>query len=109
MMAMMVLPIDPSHTLVVLGGPMPQFKDRQAGVRATDRDSGIPLVSVQLALPVEGGSAQVLRVTLPEPGVPAGLVVGGTVRATGLVFLSGEKGGRVWQMFRAAAISEVKK
>lgn len=41
MMAMMVLPIDPSQTLVVLGGAMPQFKDRQAGVRATDRDSGV--------------------------------------------------------------------
>jgi hypothetical protein len=36
-------------------------------------------------------------------------VVGGTVKATGLVFLSGEKGGRVWQMFRAVASSEVKK
>jgi len=88
---------------------MPQFKDRQAGVRATDRDSGIPLVSVQFALAVEGGSAQALRVTLPEPGVPAGLAVGGTVRAAGLVLLSGEKDGRVWQMFPAAAISEVKK
>jgi hypothetical protein len=66
-------------------------------------------VSVQVALPVDGGSAQVLRVTLPEPGVAAGLVVGGVVKATGLTFMSGEKGGRVWQMFRATALTEVKK
>ena len=105
---MMVLPIDPSHTWWCSAARCRSSRTvrRGCGPRTATAD---PLVSVQLALPVEGGSAQVLRVTLPEPGVPAGLVVGGTVKATGLVFLSGEKGGRVWQMFRAAAISEVKK
>jgi hypothetical protein len=106
---MMVLPIDSSRPLVVLSAAVPQFKDRATGVRATDRDSGALLVSVQVALPVDGGSAQVLRVTVPEPGVPAELVVGGVVKATGLTYLSGEKGGRSWQMFRAMALTEVKK
>jgi hypothetical protein len=50
----------------------------------------------------------VLRISLPEPGVPKGLAVGQMVRASELVFVSGEKNGRTWQIFRAASLTAVK-
>jgi hypothetical protein len=59
-------------------------------------------------LPVDGGAPQVLRVAVPQPGVPDGLTMGSMVKATGLVFLTGEKNGRTWQMFRASAVTAVK-
>lgn len=105
---MLVLPIDASRPLLVLAEPVPQFKDRANGVIATDRDTGAPLADVSLALPVDGGAPQVLRVSVPQPGVPAGLSMGSMVKATGLLFMTGEKNGRTWQMFRAQALAAVK-
>lgn len=67
---MLVLPIDGSQTLLVLAVPAPQFKDKANGVAATDRVTGAPLVEVPLALTVEGGQPQVLRVSVPQPSVP---------------------------------------
>jgi hypothetical protein len=104
---MLVLPIDGSHTLLVLAVPVPQFKDKANGVVATDRVKGSPLVEVPLALTVEGGQPQVLRVSVPQPGVPRDLV-GQGVRASGLTFVTGEKNGRVWQIFRASTLTAVK-
>jgi len=105
---MLVLPIDTARPLLVLGEPVPQFRDRANGVIATDRDTGAPLAEVSLALPVEGGAPQLMRVSLPQPGVPAGLAMGALVKATGLLFLTGEKNGRTWQIFRAQALTAVK-
>lgn len=105
---MLVLPLDTSRPLLVLAAPTPQFKDRAAGVVATDRDTGAPLADVSLALPVDGGAPTVLRVTVPQPGIPEGLTMGSLVKAAGLVFLTGEKNGRTWQMFRAASVQAVK-
>jgi hypothetical protein len=105
---MMVLPIDTTRPLLVLDKPQPRFKDRANGVAATDRVSGAPLVEVALALSVEGGQPQLLRVSVPQPGVPKDLAMGQQVKATGLVFVSGEKDGRHWQMFQAAALTAVK-
>jgi hypothetical protein len=105
---MLSLPLDTSVSLLVLAAPVPQFKDRAAGVVATDRDTGAPVSEISLALPVDGGGPQVLRVAVPAPGIPDGLVMGSLVKATGLVFLTGEKNGRTWQMFRARAVTAVK-
>jgi hypothetical protein len=105
---MLVLPIDTSRPLLVLAPPTPQLKDRANGVVATDRDTGQPLADLSLALPVDGGTPTVLRVTVPQPGIPEGLTMGSQVKATGLLFLTGEKNGRTWQMFRASAITAVK-
>ena len=69
---MLVLPIDGSRALLVLATPVPQYKDRSAGIVATDRVTGAPLVEVPVALTVDGGQPQVLRISLPEPGVPKG-------------------------------------
>lgn len=105
---MLILPIDTTKALLVLAPPAPQFKDRANGVVATDRDTGAPLAEISLALPMNGGSAQVLRVTVPQLGMPDGLAMGSLVKATGLVFLTGEKNGRTWQMFRVSAVTAVK-
>ncbi|WP_430791333.1 hypothetical protein [Actinoplanes sp. G11-F43] len=105
---MLVLPVDGSHMLLVLAGPVPQFKDKANGVAATDRVSGAPLVEVPVALTLEGGQPQVLRVSVPQPAVPKDLAVGQMVRASGLMFVSGEKNGRTWQIFRASALTAVR-
>ncbi|MEO3781639.1 hypothetical protein ABGB16_33705 [Micromonospora sp. B11E3] len=106
---MLVLPIDGSQTLLVLAVPVPQFKDKANGVAATDRVTGAPLVEVPLALTVEGGQQpQLLRVSVPQPAVPKDLAVGQMVKASGLTFVTGEKNGRAWQIFRASALTAVK-
>jgi hypothetical protein len=105
---MLVLPIDGRGALLVLAPPAPQFKDKTNGIAATDRTTGAPLVEVPMALTVEGGQPQVLRVSVPQPNVPKDLAVGQMVRASGLMFVSGEKNGRAWQIFRASALTAVK-
>ncbi|MBT8228236.1 MAG: hypothetical protein HKP61_01725 [Dactylosporangium sp.] len=105
---MLVLPIGGSHTLLVLAVPVPRFGDKASGVVATDRVTGVPLVEVPLALTVDGGQPQVLRVSLPQPGVPKDLGVGQVVRASGLTFVTGETNGRAWQIFRAVSLTVVK-
>lgn len=105
---MLVLPIDGSGALLVLASPAPQYKDKTNGIAATDRDTGAPLVEVPVALTVAGGTPQVLRISVPQPAVPRDLAVGQMVRASGLMFVSGEKNGRAWQIFRASALTVVK-
>lgn len=105
---MLVLPLDTSRPLLVLAPPTPQFKDRANGVVATDRDTGAPLSEVSLAMPTDTGTPQVMRVAVPAPGIGDNLTMGTLVKVSGLVFLTGEKNGRTWQMFRASAIAAVK-
>jgi hypothetical protein len=105
---MLVLPIDGSGALLVLASPAPQYKDKTNGVLATDRTTGAPVVEVPVALTVEGGQPQVLRISAPQPSVPKDLVVGQMVRASGLMFIAGEKNGRAWQIFRVSALTAVK-
>lgn len=105
---MLVLPIDSSRPLLVLGPAVDQFKDRVNGVIATDRQTGAPLVEVSVALTGDGAAPQVLRVSVPKPGVPASLAMGHLVKATGLTFITGDKAGRSWHMFRATALTPAK-
>ncbi|HEX5144953.1 MAG TPA: hypothetical protein VFW21_13895 [Mycobacterium sp.] len=103
---MLVLPIE-SRTLLVLMAPVAQFKDKDKQEPATDRGTGAPLVEVSVAL-TDGGGPQVLRVSVPQPGVPKDLGVGSLVSPTGLTLIAGEKNGRAWQIFRASALTAVK-
>jgi hypothetical protein len=105
---MLVLPIDGSGALLVLASPAPQYKDKTNGIVATDRTTGAPLVDVPVALTVEGGQPQVLRISVPQPNVPKDLAVGQMVRASGLTYVAGEKNGRAWQIFRASALTAVR-
>lgn len=105
---MFVLPLDTSQTLLVLAAPAAQMKDRANGVVATDRDTGVPLMEVSVALTLDGGQPQVLRVSVPKPGCPDSLAMGHLVKATGLTFITGDKAGRAWHMFKASALTAVK-
>ena len=105
---MLTLPLESSLTLLVLSEPRPQYKDRANGVMAVDRDTNAPLVTMDLALPMPGGRPQMLQVSIPQPGIPEGLSVGTSVRATGLTYMSGEKNGRRWEIYRASAVTPLK-
>jgi hypothetical protein len=100
---MLVLPIE-SRPLLVLMPPVAQFKGRDKKEPATDRDTGAPLMEVTVAL-TDASGPQVLRVSVPQPGVPKDLTTGSMVKATGLTLISGEKNGRAWQIFRAASVT----
>lgn len=102
---MLVLPIDASRPVLVLAPPVPQFKDRERKEPATDRETGAALVEVAVSLSPDTGGPQVLRVSVPQPGVPKDLAMGQLVKATGLTLIAGEKNGRAWQMFRASALT----
>jgi hypothetical protein len=105
---MLVLPVDGSRPLLILKPPEPQFKDKEKKVPVTDRVTGAPMVEVPVALTMDEGMPQLLRVAVPAPGVPANLVVGAHVKATGLTFITGEKNGRSWMVFKASALTPVK-
>jgi hypothetical protein len=105
---MLVLPIDGSRPLLILKAPEPQFKDKDRKVPVTDRATGAPMVEVPVALTLDDGPPQLLRVSVPQPGIPAGVAVGVHVKATGLTFITGEKDGRSWSIFRASALTLMK-
>jgi hypothetical protein len=92
---MLVLPLDCSRPLLVLGEATDQFKDRAAGVVATDRETGAPLAEVNVVLTVDGSAPQMLRLSVPRPGLPERLGPGVFVKVTGLTFVTGRRtGGR---------------
>lgn len=104
---MLVLPIE-SRPLLVLAQPVQQFKDKEKQEPSTDRDTGAALVEVSVSLTSDTGVPQVLRVSVPQPGVPKDLAMGHLVKPTGLTLIAGEKNGRAWQMFRARALTPMK-
>ena len=105
---MLVLPIDASRPLLVLAPPAAQFRDKERKEPATDRDTGVALVEVAVSLTSDTGGPQVLRVSVPQTGVPKDLAMGQVVKATGLTLIAGEKAGRAWQLFRATALTVAK-
>ena len=104
---MLVLPIE-SRPLLVLAPPARQFKDKERTQLATDRETGTPLVEVAVSLASDSGQPQVLRVSVPQPGVPKDLAMGQLVRPNGLTLIAGETNGRAWQLFRATALTVTK-
>lgn len=105
---MLVLPIDANRPLLVLAKPAPQFRDKEKSEAPTDRETGAALVEVAVSLTSDTGVPQVLRVSVPTPGVPKDLGMGQVVKATGLTLIAGETKGRAWQMFKASALTPVK-
>ena len=61
-----------------------------------------------MSLSSDTGGPQVLRVSVPQPGVPRDLTMGQLVKATGWTLIAGETNGRAWQMFRATALTLAK-
>jgi hypothetical protein len=69
----------PSSVCVAGTGPVLKIKDQQTGEVATDRETGESLYTVTVML-MEDGRAEVLKITVPESGLAAGLKPGVMVR-----------------------------
>ncbi|WP_034094166.1 SCO3933 family regulatory protein [Streptacidiphilus albus] len=77
------LPIDTSAMHAMLGTLRPKVKDFATGEIATDKETGTPLVVVEVMV-VMDGRAEMLQVTVPETGVTKGIKPGATVAFTAL-------------------------
>ncbi|MDH6585912.1 hypothetical protein M2161_005018 [Streptomyces sp. SAI-133] len=76
--------IDTSTALVfVATAPAPKVVNKQTGERAVDRETGAGLSTVGLLISDEG-EGNLYQVTVPETGLPEGLVPGALVRVVGL-------------------------
>ncbi|MFJ9842039.1 hypothetical protein ACIRYZ_16485 [Kitasatospora sp. NPDC101155] len=71
-------------THMVAVPPVPKMADAATGLVATDRESGATLYTVQLLETFEA-TAQLIKVTVPEPGLDAALAPGAIVRPVGLI------------------------
>ncbi|MFF9034513.1 hypothetical protein ACF090_03465 [Streptomyces sp. NPDC014892] len=82
---MRVIPVDTSAaTLLVTKLPETKVKDRQTGEIAMDSVTNARLMVLELVFIASGGS-DMIKVTVPEPGIGEGLVMGAPVVLSGLV------------------------
>ncbi|MGW3242352.1 SCO3933 family regulatory protein [Streptomyces sp. NPDC001070] len=102
--------IDTSTAVVFVAvPPAPKVANRKTGEIAVDRDSGAELMTVGLTI-ADDGSADLLTVAVPAPGIPSeGLTPGMPVAVTGLRARSWENeinGEKRWGIaFRAVAVT----
>ncbi|MFD4795174.1 hypothetical protein [Streptomyces anulatus] len=59
--------------------PVAKWADQENGIRATDRETGVPLLTVTLFL-MEDERAEAMKITVPANGLPNGLHPGRFVR-----------------------------
>ncbi|MEU6540809.1 hypothetical protein [Streptomyces sp. NPDC047000] len=71
-------------TILLTEAPEPKVRDRQTGERAVDAVSGEPLMTIGVVY-IEDGESSLIKVTVPESGVTAGLTLGAPVSLVGLV------------------------
>ncbi|MFF8022741.1 hypothetical protein ACFZDJ_16735 [Streptomyces sp. NPDC007896] len=105
------IPVDTSSaTAMVAQPPQPKVKDRRTGEIATDQESGLTLMTVDVLF-VMNGNAEVITVTVAEPDISGELVMGTPVALTGLVArpweneFNGQK--RHGISFRAVAVTSL--
>ncbi|MEW2218228.1 hypothetical protein AB0939_02770 [Streptomyces sp. NPDC006990] len=70
-------------TVFVATAPEPKMANKKTGERAMDRETGAGLSTVGLLVSDEG-EGNLYQVTVPETGVPEGLVPGTPVSVVGL-------------------------
>lgn len=107
------IPVDTTGATVMVAQP-PQLKlrDKKTGQVAVDNETGDNLVTVDVLF-VMNGNAEVVSVTVAEPGVSGELVMGTPVALTGLVArpweneFNGQK--RHGISFRAVAVTSLAK
>lgn len=63
--------------------PVPKWTDQENAIRATDRETGVPLLTVTLFL-MEDERAEAMKITVPQNGLPNGLHPGRFVRPVDL-------------------------
>lgn len=99
------LPLDPSLTLFAMSDARPQIKDQQTGEIALDRDTGAKMYQIDAGISIPGSRPMAIQLSFPETGLSEDVAMGSMFHAVGLTYLSGEKNGRVWQIFRAAGLA----
>lgn len=65
----------PTASFMVGNQPVPKYSDAEKTQFATDRETGVKLFTVTLFL-MEEDRAEALKVTVPETGLPNGLMPG---------------------------------
>ena len=99
----MRLPIDTSKVTMVAGGPAERVVNYATGELATDKDTKLPLYSVNVVMFTPGDAVpQVVKVKVP--GEPAALVQGAPVKVAGLTVLDWAIDGKHGLSFRAESI-----
>lgn len=101
---MIALPLDPSLTLVALSEPRPQIKDQKSGEVSVDTLTGQPLYQIDAALSVPGGRPMTFQLTVLANGLSE-VPLYAPFHAVGLTFMTGEKNGRTWQIYKALGIT----
>ncbi|TWE18620.1 hypothetical protein FB465_3701 [Kitasatospora atroaurantiaca] len=82
---MRFIPVDTTGALVMVAQePRLKLKNRQTGEMATDAETGVPLMTLDVTF-VANGQADILSLTVPQPGIPEGLVPGTLVALTKLI------------------------
>ncbi|MFF7990249.1 hypothetical protein ACFZDG_10720 [Kitasatospora xanthocidica] len=82
---MRFIPVDTTAALVMVAqAPRPKLKNRQTGEPAVDAETGAMLVTLDVTF-VANGEADILSLTVPQPGVPEGLAPGMLVTLTRLI------------------------
>ncbi|MER6315055.1 hypothetical protein ABT237_14945 [Streptomyces sp. NPDC001581] len=107
------IPVDTTGATVMVAQP-PQLKlrDKKTGQVAVDNETGNNLVTVDVLF-VMNGNAEVVSITVAEPGVSGELALGTPVALTGLVArpweneFNGQK--RHGISFRAVAVTSLAK
>ncbi|MEV4683291.1 SCO3933 family regulatory protein [Streptomyces kurssanovii] len=79
------IPVDTTGAVVMVAQPpQPKIANRQTGEVATDRDTGAPLMTIDVMF-VMNGNAEILSLTVPETGFTGELTTGTPVGLTGVV------------------------
>ncbi|MEV6212607.1 hypothetical protein [Kitasatospora sp. NPDC051914] len=82
---MRFIPVDTTGALVMVAQePRPKLKNRQTGEMALDAETGVPLLTLDVTF-VANGQADILSLTVPQPGIPEGLVPGSLVSLVKLI------------------------
>ncbi|WP_418957571.1 hypothetical protein [Streptomyces tritici] len=102
---MRLIPVDTSAaTVMVAQPPTPKIANRQTGEVATDRETGVRLMVVNVMF-AANDNVELLAVAVPETGISGDLVMGTPVALTGLVARPWERDGRYGIAFRAVAVT----
>ncbi|MEU6754961.1 hypothetical protein [Streptomyces sp. NPDC046685] len=83
-MAQIAVLVKPTDSFVTGTGGAPKIKNPQTGEIATDRDTGETLYTVTV-MQMSEGRAEILKITVPQSGLPVGLAAGVLVRPVDLI------------------------
>lgn len=79
------IPVDTQGAMALMAVlPEVKVKDRKTGEISMDVESGAPMMTLSVTF-ILNGEANILQLSVPQPGVPEGLTLGMPVALTGLI------------------------